>query len=181
MKRLMQMAVVIASALPTLLSATTKSYDVTPYRNCIGQTDTTPPNNKVTQYYRNTLDSITKVSVWIGDTFTGGRYSVEVKDGNTVIAGSYNVLAHKPWSWLDFDFAADFVKPVRGKDYAVVVTREGNHPISFAYDPRKTTYAYGCLCVGSTVHDSWDLALRIYGVTRPVGERYFGSSTVMPP
>ncbi len=134
-----------------------KSYDVVPYSNCIGTQ--TQGYVGVTQSYRNTLDDITRVSVWIGDTFTGGTYSVEVKDGNTVVARRLGVPTYKQWAWLDFDFDTNLVSPVRGKDYKVIVTRENGQPISFAYDTTDK-YLYGCLSVGSIAHGRWDLAAR---------------------
>jgi hypothetical protein len=66
MRRLVLAAVIAATALPTLLSATSKSYDIVPYSNCVAQT--TIAGSNVTQYYRNTLDSLVSASVWIGDT-----------------------------------------------------------------------------------------------------------------
>jgi hypothetical protein len=128
----MRRTAVLLLAVAAVALPLSKSYDVVPYKNCIG---TAPGGAQfgVSQYLRNTLDEITRVSVWIGDTFEGGTYSVEVKDSNTVVAGSYNVPAHKQWAWLDFDFDTNLVSPVRGKDYKVVVMRQGGAPISFAY------------------------------------------------
>ncbi len=110
-----------------------KSYDVVPYRNCIGTQ--TPGYVGVSQFYRNTLDSLSAVSVWIGDTFDGGTYKVEVKDSATdaLIASKANKQATQMWSWLNFDLDPGPVKPVRGRTYKVVVSRQSGQPISFAY------------------------------------------------
>lgn len=43
-----------------------KSYDVVPYKCCIG-TAPGDPMHGVSQYYRNTLDSLTMVSIWVCD------------------------------------------------------------------------------------------------------------------
>ena len=37
MRRLLLVAVIAATAMPTMLSATSKSYDVVPYSNCVGK------------------------------------------------------------------------------------------------------------------------------------------------
>ena len=106
MKRLMLVAVIAATALPTLLSAATKSYDVVPYRNCLAQTDTAWPNNKVSQYYRNTLDSLTRISVWVGDTINTDSFKVEVRDSAVPshrIAWNPGMKASKCWAWLDLE------------------------------------------------------------------------------
>ncbi len=165
MKRLMLVAVIAATALATLLSAATKSYDVVPYRGCIAQTDSVAPNNKVSQYYRNTLDSLSVVSVWIGDTFTSDRFQVEIRDSVTgdLIAQTRNAGSHASqcWSWLPCTLVTTQGRqPVRGRTYKVVVSRPSGAAISFAYDPTNK-YRYGCLSVGSTAHDGWDLAARI--------------------
>ena len=137
----MRRTAVLLLAVAAVALPLSKSYDVVPYKNCIG---TAPGGAQfgVSRYYRNTLDDITRISVWIGETYVGARYSVEVKDGNTIVAGSYDVPALKLWGWLDFNFDTNYVAPVRGRDYKVIVTRENNQPISFAYDTTNK-YRYG--------------------------------------
>lgn len=124
MKRLMLVAVIAATALPTLLSAATKSYDVVPYRNCIAQTDTAWPNNRVTQYVRNTLDSLTRISFWVGDTVDTSSFKVEVRDSAVPthrVAWNPGMKASKCWIWLDLDLLPDPVyKPVRCRTYKTI-------------------------------------------------------------
>jgi len=55
--------VLLVIGLSSVALGTSKAYDITPYGNCIAQTGPAP-NNIVTQYVRNTLDSITMASVW---------------------------------------------------------------------------------------------------------------------
>jgi len=109
-----------------------KSYDVVPYRNCIGLQEDGEAG--VSQFYRNTLDSLTAVSVWIGDTFDGGAYKVEVKDSVTdqLLAHSAELSAPQMWAWTQFPLSRD-ADPVRGRTYKVVVTRPTGAAISFAY------------------------------------------------
>ena len=144
-----------------------KSYDVVPYKCCIG-TAPGDPLHGVTQYYRNTLDELTRVSVWVGDASDPAHFSVQVKDTMTdsVVAEKLGVPAQGSWIWLHFDFDTNFVRPVRGRDFAVIVTRENGAAISFAYDPT-SPYKYGSAYVpGSvpTLPDSADVALRVYGL-----------------
>jgi hypothetical protein len=178
MKRLMLVAVIAATALPAPLSAATKSYDVVPYRNCIAQTDTAWPNNRVSQYYRNTLDSLTFVWFWVGDTFQSDRFRVEIRDSVTsdLIAQTRNAGSHASqcWSWLPCTLVTTQGRqPVRGRTYKVEVTRPTTGAaISFAYDTTNK-YRYGCLSVGGTAHDSWDLALRISGLHDTIDSTYW--------
>ncbi len=78
MRRLFLIAVITAIVLPTLLSAASKSYDVSHYGNCVAEIVTS--NGYVRQYYRNTLDSLVRISWWCGDTSGGGLYDVVVAD-----------------------------------------------------------------------------------------------------
>jgi hypothetical protein len=112
-----------------------KAYDVVPYRNFIG----TQPQGAVgvSQYYRNTLDSLSVVSVWIGDTFAGQPYEVEVYDSASTQRVAYSaqpVHAPKMWAWTGFTLTKD-AQPVRGRTYRVQVSRPTGGAISFAYDP----------------------------------------------
>ena len=162
-------AVIMALLILGVLAETpgiTKSYDIVPYKGCVAQTGPAP-YNVVTQFYRNTLDSLWKVSVWIGDTFGGGTYKVEVKDSATdaLVASKANKQASQMWSWLDFDLDPGPVQPVRGRTYKVVVTRPTGGAISFAYCDTNP-YRYGCLSVGGTAQPDWDLALRVVGLMR---------------
>jgi hypothetical protein len=155
MKQVMLLLLVVAS----LSYAATKSYDVVPYRNYIGTQEDGEAG--VSQYLRNTLDSLCGASVWIGDTFSGDLYKVEVKDSVTdqLVADNPGRQATQCWAWLDFPLTKH-AEPVRGRTYKVVVTRQGGAPISFAYCDTNP-YKYGSLSVGGTAHDSWDLAVWI--------------------
>jgi len=148
MKQFMLPLLMVAS----LSYATSKSYDVVPYRDCIAVE--TLGTRGVTQYVRNTLDSLSAISVWIGDTFDTSSFNVEVRDSATpALRIAYNaqpVHAAKCWAWLDFPLTKD-AEPVRGRTYKVVVTRPSGGAISFAYDPTDK-YRYGWLLVGSTGH-----------------------------
>jgi len=77
MKQFMLPLLMVAS----LSYATSKSYDVVPYRDCIAVE--TLGTRGVTQYVRNTLDSLSAISVWIGDTFDTSSFNVEVRDSAT--------------------------------------------------------------------------------------------------
>jgi hypothetical protein len=169
MKRLMLVAVIAAIAAPTWLTALTKCYDVVPYKNCIAQTDTVVPNNRVSQYYRNTLDSLTVVSFWCGDAGdTSEHFRVEVRDsvsgellGQTEAGG---VQAPGSWSWMPCSLVTTNGKrPVRGRTYKITVSRQSGAAISFAYCDTNP-YKYGCLVVGNDTHPTEDLALRVYGL-----------------
>jgi hypothetical protein len=131
---------------------------VVPYRNCIGTQ--TQGAVGVSQYIRNTLDSLSVVSVWIGDTFGGELFDVTVVDSvnplHLIAHNAQPVHVAQCWAWLDFPLTKD-ADPVRGRTYKVVVTRPTGAAISFAYDTTNK-YRYGCLLVGGTAHDSWDLA-----------------------
>jgi hypothetical protein len=117
-----------------------KAYDVVPFRNYIGTQ--TQGAVGVTQYYRNTLDSLTRISVWVGDTVNPDSFKVEVRDSAVPshrVAWRPGVKASRCWAWLDFDLLPDPVyKPIRGRTYTVKVTRPNGGAISYAFDPRET-------------------------------------------
>ena len=140
MRRLLAVAVITVTALPTLLSATSKSYDVSPYANCVAQT--TIAYTDVIQYYRNTLDSIKLVSFWVGDRGNGEPFNVQVKDSATeqIIAASADTAPTRSWAWLNMPVSPyQGHKPVRGRTYKITVTRPTTGAaISYAYDPRET-------------------------------------------
>jgi hypothetical protein len=136
-----------------------KSYDVVPFGNCVAEIVTS--NGVITQYYRNTLDSLTLISWWCGDTFSCGLFDAEVRDSATSapVAHSYNVHAAKMWAWTDFPLVKD-ARPVRGRTYKVTITRQSGGGISFAYDPTDP-YKYGhAVAAGSSpsLPDSDDVA-----------------------
>ena len=162
MRRLLLIAVIAATALPTLLSATSKSYDIVPYSNCVSQTNLTGTNR--IQYVRNTLDSLVTASVWVGDTLSSQLYMVEIRDSATDQRVAYNngFPAHQCWTWLSIPLTKD-AQPVRGRTYYVKIYRSGGGGISFAYDPRNP-YRYGkAVADGSTpsLTDSDDVAAMV--------------------
>jgi len=146
MKQLILLLLVVAS----ISYATTKGYDVVPCKNFIAVE--TLGTRGVFQYIRNTLDSLTAVSVWIGDTFAGQLYFLEVRDSATGTPVAYSpgpFHAPKCWAWLDVPLAKE-AQPVRGRTFKIIVTRLFGGAISFAYDPRNP-YIYGKAVVpGST-------------------------------
>ena len=135
MRQAALIAVLLASGFSAALGIS-KSYDVVPYGGCVSEI-VTAPNNGVTQYYRNTLDSTAMISFWMGDRGTGEAFNVEVWDSaGPMVAHKYNVSApSRSWSWLNIPLDFD-ASPVRGRTYKVIVSRTGAGAISFAYDPR---------------------------------------------
>ena len=148
---------------PAKVSGYTKAYDVVPFRNCVA---TAPPDAEVTQYYRNTLDSMSRVSVWVCEPDTHG-FHVEIRDSappSPLIAHGDTAARADYCGWLDFEPTKD-VEPVRGRTYKVVVSRTSGKPISYSYCDTNP-YAYGMLVVPGQqppVPLNWDLALRVYG------------------
>jgi hypothetical protein len=136
----MRQAALIAVLLALGFSAAlgiSKSYDVVPWGNCVAEIVTS--NGEISQYYRNTLDSLVRISWWCGDTFSGGLFNVEVRDSATpairIAYDSVPVHATQCWAWLNIPLTKD-TKSVRGRTYKVIVSRTGGAGISFAYDPR---------------------------------------------
>ena len=125
-----------------LTYATTKCYDVVPYKNFIGTQEDGEAG--ISQYVRNTLDSLTYVNFWVGDAGdTSEHFYVEVRDSvsGALLAQTYagGVQAPGSWSWMPCSLVTTNGKrPVRGKTYKVLFTRQGGAAISYAYDPRKT-------------------------------------------
>ena len=122
MKQLTLLLLLVAS----ISYSTTKCYDVVPYKNCIAVE--TLGTRGVTQFYRNTLDSVTFAWFWAGDTFTSDRFRVEIRDSvsGDLIAQSRNQGSHASqcWSWLPCTLVTtQGRKPVRGRTYKVVVSR----------------------------------------------------------
>jgi len=129
--------VLMALAMPAILLAVTKVYDVTPFRNCIGETDSVPPNNKVSQSFINVVDdSLTVISLWVGDRGNGEAFSVVIKDEDevTVAHRSDFPAPGQSWTWLNIPLIYD-APPVRGKTYKATFTRPTGAAISYAYNP----------------------------------------------
>jgi hypothetical protein len=124
-----RMAVLLMLGLSSAAFGTSKAYDVTVYSDCVA---VTPPNTPVVQHYRNTLDSLTAVSVWLGPASTTGSYQVEVYDsaGGPIAHNTYQVDLPTQWGWVSVPMTED-AEPVRGRTYRVVVTRSGGGPITF--------------------------------------------------
>lgn len=159
-------AVVLVLLGPAVVSGYTKAYDVVPFRNCVA---TAPPDAEVSQYLRNTLDSLSAVSVWIGDTVDTSSYNVDVYDSVTTLRVAYGSgHQHKNWAWADFPLTRE-AQSVRGRTYKVVVSRPSGQAISFAYCDTNP-YRYGrAVANGSTptLPPTADVALRVTGVNRP--------------
>jgi hypothetical protein len=120
-------------------TAITKAYDVVPFKDNIG----VQPFGQigVSQYYRNTLDSITMVSFWVGDTVDNSGFNIRVEDSATGhrIAHKEGFHATRCWYWMNVPLLPDPVyKPVRGRTYLVEVSRPQGGAVSYAYDPRET-------------------------------------------
>jgi hypothetical protein len=171
MKQFMLLLLMVAS----LSYATTKSYDVVPYKNYIAVE--TLGTRGVTQYVRNTLDSLTCISFWVGDTVDTSSFKVEVRDSvsGALLAQTYagGVQAPGSWSWMPCSLVTTNGKrPVRGRTYRVTVTRPSGAAISFAYDPNNP-YQYGHMSVrgANPQFDTLnsDLALRVIGLRDTVG------------
>ncbi|HTW92356.1 MAG TPA: FlgD immunoglobulin-like domain containing protein [bacterium] len=181
MRQAALVAVLLASGFSIALGIS-KSYDVVPFGNCVAEIAAVP-NGGITQYYRNTLDSLTHISWWCGDTFSGGLFNVVVADSvnpSYPIAHAYNVPARQMWAWMDFPLTKD-AQPVRGRTYKVTITNQYHNggPISFAYDSLNP-YKYGSLTVNGTKHDSWDLALRVDGLHDTVSLYPWGATCFLP-
>ena len=159
-----------------------KSYDVVPYKCRVG-TAPGDPMHGVSQFYRNTLDSLSAVSVWIGDTFTSEPYKVEVLDSATLEMVAHNNQVHAPkmWAWTEFPLTKD-AQPVRGRTYYVQVSRPTGGAISFAYCDTNP-YKYGNADVpGSTppLPAGSDVALRISGLLEKVDSTVWGATSIIP-
>jgi len=172
MRQAALIAVLLATGFSTSTLAISKSYDVVPYGNCVAEI-VTVPNGGVTQFVRNTLDSLVTASVWVGDTLSSQTYIVWVYDSVTGLPVAHNtnpVHAPQCWAWLNIPLSKD-AKPVRGRTYKVVVTRSLGGGISFAYDPRNP-YTFGKAVVsnsGPSLPDGSDLALRVEGLHDTIG------------
>ncbi len=108
----------------SLTYAATKCYDVVPYQNCIGVQEDGEVG--ISQSYTNVLDSLTMVSIWVGDKGNGEAFDVLVQDAETqeVVADTQGIVPTASWSWLDMPLNPYLGrKPVRGKTYKVIFTR----------------------------------------------------------
>jgi hypothetical protein len=136
MRQAALVAVLLAMGFSTSTLAISKSYDVVPYGNCVAEI-VTVPNGGVTQFVRNTLDSLVTASVWVGDTLSSQPYVVYVYDSINGLPVAHNPGFHAPqcWAWLNVPLTKE-AQPVRGRTYYVRVSRSGGGGISFGYDPR---------------------------------------------
>ena len=136
---------------------TSKAYDIVPYKGCVSQA---PAYVNVSQYYRNTLDSITMISFWMGDRGNGEAFNVEVRDsaGPRVAHKDNYPAPSRSWSWLNVPLDFD-AHPVRGRTYRVTITRQFGAAISFAYDPTNP-YKHGhAVANGSSMPDGSGLGV----------------------
>jgi hypothetical protein len=134
-------AVLLLVSLAGLAYPASKAYEVEPYKNCIGLQ---PQGYEgISQSYVNVLDSITKVSVWVGAVGDTSSYLIEVMEPDDYkVAEGAASPGTRSWFWLDIAVGPyQGREPVRGKTYKVEVTRENGSPISFAYDPNNI-YTY---------------------------------------
>ncbi|HTW92080.1 MAG TPA: hypothetical protein VMH22_10270 [bacterium] len=85
-----------------------KSYDVVPYSDNIG-TVSGDLSHGVSQYVRNTLDSITQVSFWVGDTIDTSRFNIRIEDSVTShrIAHFEGAHATQCWYWMNVPLVPD--------------------------------------------------------------------------
>ncbi len=163
--------------MPALVMAATKMYDVVPYRNCVAQAR---PDEEISQSFINVVDSLTVISVWVGDAGdTSKHFEIQVRDSVTseLIAQTKVGGAQPTWNWswmLCSLVTTNGKRPIRGRTYRATLTRQNGVAISYAYDPRESTYAYGCMSVGATRHPSEDLAMRVYGACAPLGDFALG-------
>jgi hypothetical protein len=151
MKRRRIAATLLIAAACTAGFATTKFYDVVPHGNCIAET---PQNTPIQQSIRNVVDSLNAISIWVGDRGNGNAYDVEVQDSATSdrIAWASGIVPERSWYWMPCTLQTDVgAKPVRGRTYNVIVTRQGGAEISYAYNPN-SPYAYDCLSVSGTAY-----------------------------
>ena len=119
-KGLALLVLAAGTALPAV-----KAYEVDVYRNYTA-TVSGLPQYGVAQYFRMCVDSLTKVSLWVGDTMDTSSFHLDVYDSVTSerIAHRYAVRASQRWAWLDFAVTAD-APPIKGRTYKVVFTRSG--------------------------------------------------------
>ena len=165
-----------------IATALTKAYSVVPYRGCIGIL--TSGRDGVSQYVRNTLDSITQVSFWVGDTIDTSKFNILVEDSATGhrIAHREGWHATRCWYWMNVPLLPDPLhKPVRNRTCKISVSRPTTRaPISFAYDPRNP-YGYGkAVATGSSMPDTADLALRVCGLHDAVDSTIWGATCFLP-
>jgi hypothetical protein len=72
---------VLAVVLVATASGGVKAYDVDVYRNCLSTVEY--GRDGVGQYFRMCVDSVTVVSIWVGDKTNGDAYRVAVSDSAT--------------------------------------------------------------------------------------------------
>jgi hypothetical protein len=158
-----------------------KLYDIPPFRNYFG----TQPLGRdgISQSFINVVDSLSVISLWVGDMTNGEEFHVEVRDEDDNVIATGNATPGQSWHWLDITLVPDeFNKPIRGKTYNATFTRPTTgEPISFSYCDTNP-YTYGQIAVGG---GGWnephpvefcDLAMRCYGVNDTVTSDWWGAN-----
>ena len=110
-------AVISLLALASVAWPLTKVYEVVPYGNSIASVPGDPAHG-ISQTFRNVVDSLTVVSIWVGDKGSGDGYDVVVRDSASGrrIAHRENIVPGRSWYWMACTLRTDIgAKPVRGR------------------------------------------------------------------
>lgn len=170
-----RLGILIASVILTVL-ANVRVYDVPPYKCCEGWTETA---GYVAETFVACADSLVYVEFFAGQkpAHSAQGYLIQVLDGGTELYRG-NATDTLQWAFVRVDLERRHpeVPFVRGKTYTLKISHTGIPPqrINYFYDPRETTYAYGCLARDQHVELHNDLVCRIYGILKPVEKTFFG-------
>ncbi|MFO7689441.1 MAG: hypothetical protein R6W83_02645 [Cryobacterium sp.] len=177
----MKRTLLAALLLVTGALAALKTYEVVPCSNYVARQ--TAGLVGVTQCFRNTVDSLTAVWVWVGDTVDTGNFKVEVYDSltNDLLAQTAGLGVHATnrWYWLICPlYTISGLTPVRGRSYRLTVSRTSGSPIEFAYSPHNPYHFGNAEVNGSTptLPEGSDAVLRVYGLTRPLDSLWLGAN-----
>lgn len=166
------MALAVVFAL--VLGLPVARYRVEPSRAAWSELASGPVAQVITSNY----DSVTRVELF-ALTCAGALIHLNVHeypDGPLVASGG----ARSPGgpAWIRFDSLVLYRDFVRGRRYVFAFDWAASDSVRCFLC--RDTYGFGCAVVGGEVRDSWDLAMRVCGLTKPVDKSYFGAYPYFP-
>ena len=155
----------------TVALASSRIYDVAPWRNSNGWSDR---GQFVSETFLSDVDSsLTWIEAFVGAPNSGGTYEFRVygsSPSNPIFGGHAFAGDSIHYQFRRAELTRLSDEPiVRGKEYTLKVYHSGGEALNFYYDPDPATrYQYGHIAQPAGLPDTWCLAARIEGVNKGI-------------
>jgi hypothetical protein len=158
-----------------VIIASTRVYEIEPFQNCNGWTQSYPYNH-VGQIFVATCDSFLWVDFFVGAPNDTG-YNVEIQEypsGEWLFRGYAQGKKSYDYTRANLSKRPGSAPIIKGKTYELKITNVNGDSINYYYDSRNT-YKYGNIVVGGIAEPGpKDLAARVEGITR-IPQDLFGT------